>query len=496
MKSGFVLSLMWLGVASHVPTMLAQPAGAFTATGAMTTPRYVHTATLLADGRVLIAGGALMESAHAFRALASAELYDPGTGTFTATGDMTIARSEHTATLLPNGKVLIAGGRPAFKVDTISSSFPFAELYDPSLGTFTATGDMTLARSDHTATLLPDGRILIVGGSSDRPASAELYDPDSGTFTATGDMTAEWADTATLLPNGKVLISRGNPEGPPPYLSSADLYDPSTGTFASAHYLTTNHSGPTANLLINGRVLIAGGDVGDGDGGSYSAELYDPSTGTFGFTGSMTERRELHTATVLADGTVLFTGGHALISASAELYDPVTGRFGTTGGLPEARDMHTATLLAAGRVLISGGQTAPSLDAAIHGNYSIVSSALLYTPAVSQSAPALLSLSGDGRGQGAIQHADTYQVVSSTNPADAGEALVIYCTGLAEESLIPPQVAIGGRMAEILWFGKTPGFAALNQVNVRMPSVAPGPAAAVRLTYLNRPSNEVTISVK
>jgi hypothetical protein len=245
---------------------------------------------------------------------------------------------------------------------------------------------------------------------------------------------------------------------------------------------------------MNGKVLIAGGDVGDGDGASGIAELYDPATGAFSSTGNMTAGRLQHTATLLPDGGVLFAGGHNVIelAASAEIYDPLKGAFSRTGSMPLARELHTATLLGDGRVLIAGGD-----DQRYWIPETILSSAVLYTPAVLMPAPVLLSFSGDGKGQGAILHANTPQLVSSDNPAAVGEALEIYLTGLGDGSQIPPQVSIGGRMAEVLWFGNTPGYAGLNQVNVRVRGgVAPGPAVSVRLTYIGRSSNEVTIGVR
>src|SRR5215831_5660694 len=208
-------------------------------------------------------------------------------------------------------------------------------------------------------------------------------------------MSRPWADTATLLPNGNVLITRGNPDGPPPYLSSVDVYDPSTGTFAFVGYMTTNHSGPTAVLLTDGSALVAGGDVGDGDGGSSVAELFNPATATFIVTGNMTHGREQNTATLLPDGTVLFTGSHDFVQVSptgydhlnsAELYDPVVGGFRVTGSMATGRELHAATLLNDGRVLITGGdQYWPTALGGAGGRDSAaatLASAEIYTPDV------------------------------------------------------------------------------------------------------------------
>ena len=343
-------------------------------TSNLTNPRFAHTATLLENGTVLVAGGDNSVSTAA-DALAAAEIYNPAAQTFALTGAMTTARYSHTATLLANGLVLIAGGA--------SNSGPLAsaELYNPATGAFTPTGSMTTTRQNHTATLLNNGMVLIVSGNDSAFfSSAELYNPSTGAFTATGSLhTPRQLQTATLLNNGLVLIAGGDNGGAA--LAGAELYNPATGTFTLTGSMSAARVLHTATLLNDGRVLIAGGQDSNGDV-LDSAELYDPLTGTFTPTNNMTVPREFHTATLLNNGTVLMAGGKSNLAAedvlaNSEIYDPVAGIFIASGDLSTGRFYHTATLLNNGTVLLAAGETYEIAD----NSLAALASAELYTPA-------------------------------------------------------------------------------------------------------------------
>ncbi len=268
--------------------------GTFTATGSMHTGREFHTATLLADGRVLIAGGytapppaaagritlaSIRTAESAASVLATAEIYDPATGRFSKTGSMTTFRDQHTATLLEDGRVLVIGGGGEGYASSKS-----ADVYDPATGTFSKTGSLKTGRWLHTATLLRDGRVLVTGGRSPQDSvydSAELYDPGTGKFTKAGSMTeGRQQHTATLLPDGRVLIAGGTWQKQQQWrvLSSTEMFDPATGAFSPIGSMGTPRSGHTATPLDDGRVFIVGGsDIGrDGSVGVDSAVLYQP----------------------------------------------------------------------------------------------------------------------------------------------------------------------------------------------------------------------------
>jgi len=254
-------------------------AGSWSETGSMSTPRRGHVASLLRSGKVLVAGGW-----NEGDFLSSAELYDPASGTWRPTGTMTTNRDSCTATLSTDGKVLVAGGR--YGAPTNFGTLRTAELYDPATEAWTPTAAMNELRLAHTATLLPNGTVLVAGGeyafststnSSGGMAleSAELYDPATGAWTPTSSLaTYRSFHTATLLPNGKVLVA-----GNVGYVPSSELYDPATGTWALTGSLSDARFYHSATLLPNGRVLVAGGAFAGGGANFSTAELYDVGLG-------------------------------------------------------------------------------------------------------------------------------------------------------------------------------------------------------------------------
>ncbi len=347
-------------------TVSQADASRWAVTGSLHTARTGHTATLLPDGRVLVAGGAGNNQAAA---LASAELYDPSSGTWTVTGSMSAPRLLHTATLLPDGRVLVAGGSNGSGSAPDFGFLDTAEIYDPASGTWRATGSLAAARSAHTATLLASGKVLVAGGASAAMtlATAELYDPAAGTWSATGSLNARRSyHTATRLADGSVLATGGWASIDfDAMLASAERYDPDAGVWRSVpdmDYALANHA---ATLLVDGRVLVSGGFQGLALTSSGAADVFDAVAGQWSRVANLDASRASHTATLLSDGEVLIAGGYATPTPgasdgdadNAELFDENAAQWRVTASLNTARSSHTATPLRDGRVLVAGGST-------------------------------------------------------------------------------------------------------------------------------------------
>ncbi|HEY6300738.1 MAG TPA: kelch repeat-containing protein [Candidatus Binatus sp.] len=415
---------IWLGLmVAAVPVMAALIAGHVLAVSIMVSPdtpalmpdddelTLAAKVTLPASGDVLIAGG-MGSGKKTMKTLASSEFYDPVKGAFSQTGALPATAAISGATALsssPGAKVVAFGGisgKGKASVALLSFSgtvLSGAELYDPSVGSWTATANsLSVPRAGATATLLGSGNVLIAGGFNASEVAlntAEIFNPTAGTFTATdNNMTDPRAHhTATLLSNGKVLLVSGLTDNNGTLSQTADIFDPSAGTHGvftesagfpavgAAAAAVLFPSGPRAN-----EVLITGGD-GCGINfvcSSQTAQIYDPVADSFSVVGSMTEFRLTHTATLIRgsgssdDGKVLVAGGvnveaslsagtvpgaaaFTTISKSAELFDPVSETFTCIGGaaksggcnpsMKTSRAGHTATLLNNGTVLIAGG---------------------------------------------------------------------------------------------------------------------------------------------
>lgn len=411
-----------------------------TGTIALSTSRYQHSATLLNDGTVLIAGGVSCPSAGSCTYLNSAELYNASAGTISSTGGMTAARSAP-AVLLGNGKVLVAGG---YSCDSNGncSSLSSAEIYDPAAGTFSSAGTMTVARDGHTMTMLNNGQVLIAGGETCTSATlcvalntAELYNPALGTFTATGNLNkARFNASAVRLSTGQVFIAGGF-DGTN-YISSGEQYDAATGTFVFNGTLHTPRAGATITVLDNIQVMVAGGTTCNTPScPTASTELY--YSGFFYYptypTGNMTVPRSGQTATLLTNGQVLFAGGFDSCASSCisdgttELFDPLAVAFSPSQTLSTGRSGHTATLLTDASVLLVGG-----ID-----NGVTLSSTDLYQPA-SLASPQLVSIT-----------------VSQSNPVAVGQTVFLSAIGnFSDGSTYPLQ--------SVIWSSSSPSVATVS----------------------------------
>ena len=356
--------------------------GTFVYTGSLNVARYNHTATLLPSGDVLVVGGIGVNGAYT--SFASAELYNPKTGKWTLTGSMSVGRTDFTATLLANGEVLVAGG-----TDYEINCYATAELYNPSTGQWTLTGSMTQPRCLHSATLLPDGEVLVSGGvngvystNTATVSASEIYNPETGRWTATGSLNVSRAEAATLLLDvGEVLSAGGyNNTGnnaQNTYLTSAELYDPSTQAWTLTSSFSAGVGLPTPPaLLTNGDALIAN-----------DAQFYTPGSATWSATGPIPTVAQPPTkAVALGNSNVLATGCQCKTTNPnypcgfgptnfAYLYSFSGNTWSLTGRMNFARFYHTMTLLSNGDVLVAGGFYRSPMN-----NTEVLNTAELYTP--------------------------------------------------------------------------------------------------------------------
>jgi N-acetylneuraminic acid mutarotase len=326
--------------------------------------RIDQTATLLRDGTVLVAGGSFGEGPYA--TLASAELYDPKSGEWTATGSMVEDRQGHTATLLDDGTVLVVGGTSELGQQGTQYRAT-AELFDPVTRAWRLTTPMNSARAGHTATLLADGTVLVAGGSRidnsewELLASAEIYNPRTATWTPVQPMAeGRQGHTATRLIGGTVLVAGGIKLNGAS-ARSATVYDPGSRTWSNVGLMITGRNGHVATLLGDATVLVVGGQSDLGP--EASAEVYQPTTRSWTRIDSMAAKRSDGTATLLQDGRVLVVGGYgtagygigASTTPSAEIYDPRDSNWTSTASMPQGRRGHEAILLINGNVLVEGG---------------------------------------------------------------------------------------------------------------------------------------------
>jgi len=338
---------------------------------------YFAASGVLANGQVLVTGGSVLSDAGLLTAQKAADLFDPTTNTWSPAAPMSVYRQQHTATVLQSGQLLVTGGIYGSNYGTGFPAAPFtsAELYDPASNAWSSAGFMSTGRYLHTASLLGNGKVLVAGGDNNLNtpcncttfvSSADLYNPATNSFTPTGALvTARYAHTATVLANGSVLVAGGfggatsTIQSGGAALASVELYDPTTGMWTATGSMNNPRMNHIATLLPSGKVLVAGGSGGTST--LASAEVYDPTSGTWTLVASLTIPRQSQAAVSLSNGTVLVVGGlndtssAVLGVGSLEVYDPTVNTWTSTGAMVTTRQFFVLSALGDGRILLDGG---------------------------------------------------------------------------------------------------------------------------------------------
>lgn len=366
--------LLW-GMSQVDSSARAQNESPWSPTQSMVSPvRWGHTISPLANGKVLAIGGC---KSLLSQTMNSCELYDRATNSWSLAGAIRLARWEHSATSLANGKILVVGGTYwNSKQGGRAEGTGNCEIYDPILRKSTNTGSLHQARSGHSAALLPNGRVLVVGGNSKAgppyyTPNCEVYEPTTGKWTMTGALSQGRTQHQTvMLSDGDVLVIGGEWVGEA--LSSCERYNAETGQWIQAAPMVGARAGHNATLLPDGNVLVTGGyetfQIGTEHGHQRavgSCEIYNPATDAWTSTGPLGSERIMHGATLLGNGQVLVSGGHFLDSSypgsnyesysSCELYNPATGNWSPAAPMNTAREGHCAVRLPFGGVLATGG---------------------------------------------------------------------------------------------------------------------------------------------
>jgi hypothetical protein len=458
-----------LVLAAPAVAAVAGPANTWTPNGSLTTARYGHMIARLADGRVLVAGG------HDTADLKSVEIYNPLSGAWSGAADMGSVRLYGAAVTLASGKVLVAGGN---EQDT-------AEVYDPAANAWApVNGVMSSVRGNFpSATLLPSGEVLIAGGAgADATDTADRYNPVTNSFVATASMGTPRAGghTATALANGNVLVAGGGTGDP--LLSSGEVYNSQTNTWTPvSNAMTWPRAHAAAAALPNGKVLIAGGKSVQSPGTvTSSVDIYDPAANAFAAGPAMTTPRMFPGSAVLTDGRVLVFGGASSLSssvtiaASSEIYDPATVAWMPSGSLSGERYGAAAALLANGDVLVAGGSSATEA----------LATSERFSPGSVPTAPTNAAATAGSNA--------TAQVTFGLPDSDGGSPILRYTiTASTGRTVSVPATQVAGTVAGLTngvpvtftvtatnALGTGPPSAASNAVTPGPPVVAPAPPPA------------------